>query len=141
VVKAGVCVDVEVLRAGVMLVEAETRPEEDQSGPPVVECPTTEEEGGRSSLRSEGGAPRLGSCRQTLSQLLLRLEAHRGISRRRCPVVGSRGTTSAAEQERARWRWCWRFEQSLLLTEDKAGDKDGENRRTWRSGMACAWRT
>jgi hypothetical protein len=39
VVEAGVCVDVEVLRAEVMLVEAETRPEEDQSGPPMVECP------------------------------------------------------------------------------------------------------
>jgi hypothetical protein len=54
VVEAGVCVDVEVLRAGVMLAEAETRPEEDQSGLPAVECPTVEEEGGRSSLRSEG---------------------------------------------------------------------------------------
>jgi hypothetical protein len=32
VVEAGVCVDVEVLRAGVMLAE------EDQSGPPMVEC-------------------------------------------------------------------------------------------------------
>jgi hypothetical protein len=53
VVEAGVCVDVEVLWAGVMLAEAETRPEEDQSGPPAVECPTAEE-GGRSSLRSEG---------------------------------------------------------------------------------------
>jgi hypothetical protein len=58
--------DAEVLRAGVVLAEAMMRPEEDQSGPPVVECPTAEEEGGRSSLCSEGGAPRLGSCRQTL---------------------------------------------------------------------------
>jgi hypothetical protein len=32
-------VDAEVLRAGVMLAEVETRPEEDQSGPPTVECP------------------------------------------------------------------------------------------------------
>jgi hypothetical protein len=40
VVEAGVCVNVEVLRARVMLAEAETRPEEDQSGPPTVECPT-----------------------------------------------------------------------------------------------------
>jgi hypothetical protein len=39
--------------------------------------------------------------------------------------VGSRGTTSAVERGRARWRWCWRFEQTLLLTEDKAEDKDG----------------
>jgi hypothetical protein len=39
VVQAGVCVDVEVLRAGVMLAEAETRLKEDQSGPPTVECP------------------------------------------------------------------------------------------------------
>jgi hypothetical protein len=38
VVEARVCVDVEVLRAGVMLAEAEMRPEEDQSGPPTVEC-------------------------------------------------------------------------------------------------------
>jgi hypothetical protein len=87
------------------------------------------------------GAPRLGSCRQTLGQLLWRLEARQGVSRRRRLVVGSRGTTSAAERESARWRWCWRFEQSLLLTEDKAGDKDCGNRRTWRSGMACAWRS
>jgi hypothetical protein len=39
VVEAGVCVDVKLLRAGVMLAEAETRLEEDQSGPPTVECP------------------------------------------------------------------------------------------------------
>jgi hypothetical protein len=38
-----------------MLGEAKARPEEDQSGPPVVECPAVEEEEGRSSLRSEGG--------------------------------------------------------------------------------------
>jgi hypothetical protein len=53
VVEAGVCVDVEVLRAGVMLAEAETRSEEDLSGPPAVECPTAKEEGGCSSLRTE----------------------------------------------------------------------------------------
>jgi hypothetical protein len=39
VVEAGVCMDVEVLRAGVMLAEAETRPEGDQSGSPTMECP------------------------------------------------------------------------------------------------------
>jgi hypothetical protein len=99
--------DAEVLRAGVVLTEAKVRPEEDQSGPPAMECPKAEEEGGRSSLRSQGGAPQLGSWRQTLGQLLWRLEARRGGSRRRRPAVGSRGTTSAAEQERARWRWCW----------------------------------
>jgi hypothetical protein len=66
-VEAGVCMDAEVLRAGVVLTEAETRPEEDQCGPPAVECPVAEEEGGSSLLRSEGGgAPRLGSWRQTL---------------------------------------------------------------------------
>jgi hypothetical protein len=102
--------DAEVLRAGVVLAEAKARPEEDQSGLPTVECPTVEEEGGRSSLRSEGGAPRLGSWRQTLGQLLWRLEARRGVSRRWRPTVGSRGTTSVAERERMRWRWCWRFE-------------------------------
>jgi hypothetical protein len=32
--------DAEVLRAGVVLAEVETRPEEDQSGPPAVECST-----------------------------------------------------------------------------------------------------
>jgi hypothetical protein len=47
--------DAEVLRAGVVLTEAETRPEEDQCGPPAVECPVAEEEGGSSLLRSEGG--------------------------------------------------------------------------------------
>jgi hypothetical protein len=48
--------DAEVLRVGVALTEAEMRPEEDQSGPPGVECPAAEEEEeGRSSLRSEGG--------------------------------------------------------------------------------------
>jgi hypothetical protein len=52
--------DAEVLRARVVLAEAKARPEEDQSGPPAVECPATEEEGGRSSLRSKGGAPQLG---------------------------------------------------------------------------------
>jgi hypothetical protein len=133
--------DAEVLWVGVVLAEVKARPEEDQSGPPAVECPTAEEEEGRSSLRSEGGAPRLGSWRQMLGQRLWRLEARRGVSRRRRPAVGSRGTTSVAERERVRWRWCWRFEQSLLLTEDKAGDKDGGNRHTWRSGMACAWRS
>jgi hypothetical protein len=35
--------------------ETKARPEEDQSGPPAVECPVAEEEEGRSSLRSEGG--------------------------------------------------------------------------------------
>jgi hypothetical protein len=99
--------DAEVLRARVLLAEAKARPEEDQSGPPAVECPATEEEGGRSSLRSKGGAPQLGSWRQTLAQLLRRLEAHRGGSRQWRPAVGSRGMTSAAERERARWQWCW----------------------------------
>jgi hypothetical protein len=47
--------DTEVLRAEVVLTEAETRPEEDQSGPPAVECLVVEEEGDRSSLRSDGG--------------------------------------------------------------------------------------
>jgi hypothetical protein len=32
-------VNAEVLRARVMLAESETRPQEDQSGPPTVECP------------------------------------------------------------------------------------------------------
>jgi hypothetical protein len=41
--------------AGGVLGEAKVRPEEDQSGPPVVECLTAEEEEGCSSLRSEGG--------------------------------------------------------------------------------------
>jgi hypothetical protein len=72
-----------------------------------------------------GGAPRLGSWRQMLGQLLRRLEARRGGSHRWRPTVGSRGTTSAAERGRARWQWCWRFEQTLLFTEDKAEDKDG----------------
>jgi hypothetical protein len=89
--------DAEVLRAGVVLAEAKARPEENQSGPPAVECPTAEEEGDRLSLRSEGGASQLGSWRQTLGQLLWRLEARRGVSRRRRPTVGSRGTTSAVE--------------------------------------------
>jgi hypothetical protein len=84
--------------AGDMLGEAKARPEEDQSGPPTVECPTAKEEEGRSSLRSEGGAPRLFSWRQTLGQLLRRLEARWGGSRRWRPAVGSRGTTSAAER-------------------------------------------
>jgi hypothetical protein len=35
--------------------ETKARPEEDQSGPPAVECPVAKEEEGRSSLRSEGG--------------------------------------------------------------------------------------
>jgi hypothetical protein len=51
VVEVGVCVDVEVLRAGVMLVEAEMRPEEDQSGPPTVECPTGKK---KAASRAEG---------------------------------------------------------------------------------------
>jgi hypothetical protein len=51
VVEVGVCVDVEVLRAGVMLVEAETRSEEDQSGPPTVECPTGKK---KAASRAEG---------------------------------------------------------------------------------------
>jgi hypothetical protein len=38
-----------------VLGEAKVRPEEDQSGPPTVECPMAEEEEGRSSLRSDGG--------------------------------------------------------------------------------------
>jgi hypothetical protein len=41
--------------AGGVLGEVKARPEEDQSGPPTVECPAAEEEEGRSSLRSEGG--------------------------------------------------------------------------------------
>jgi hypothetical protein len=60
--------DVEVLRAGVVLAEVKVRPEEDQSGLPAVECPAVEEVG-RSSLRSEGvllglahGGKRSGSC-------------------------------------------------------------------------------
>jgi hypothetical protein len=59
----------EVLQAGVVLTEVKARLEEDQSGPPAVECPTTEEEEGRSSLRSEGvllglahGGKHSGSC-------------------------------------------------------------------------------
>jgi hypothetical protein len=93
--------------AGGVLGEAKVRPKEDQSGPPAVECLTAEEEEGCSSLRSEGGgAPRLGSWRQTLGQLLRRLEARRGGSCRWRPAVGSRGTMSAVEQGRVRWRWC-----------------------------------
>jgi hypothetical protein len=142
--------DAEVLRAGVVLAEVETRPEEDQSGPPAVECSTAAH---RCALR--GGAPWLGSWRQTLGQLLQRLEAHRGGSRRWCLALGSRGTTSMVERGRARWRWCWRFEKTLLLTEDKAGDKDAvigthgtgkvehdAVRRTWRRCcMDYAWRS
>jgi hypothetical protein len=45
----------EHLGAGGVLGEAKARLEEDQSGPPAVECPAAEEEEGRSSLRSEGG--------------------------------------------------------------------------------------
>jgi hypothetical protein len=48
VVEAGVCVDVEVLRVGVMLAEAETRSEEDQSVPAHGGVPDGEEEGGLS---------------------------------------------------------------------------------------------
>jgi hypothetical protein len=44
-------VDVEVLQAGVMLVETETRPEEDQSGPPTVECPAGKK---KAASRAEG---------------------------------------------------------------------------------------
>jgi hypothetical protein len=121
--------------AGGMLGEVKARPEQDQSGPPAVECPVAEEEEGRLSLRFEGGAPRLGSWRQMLGQLLRRLVARRGGSRRWRPAVGSRGMKSAAERGRARWRWCWRFEQTLLLTEDKVEDKDG---RTGARGGA-AW--
>jgi hypothetical protein len=44
-------VDAEVLRAGVMLAEAETRPEEDQSGPPTVECPVGKK---KAASRAEG---------------------------------------------------------------------------------------
>jgi hypothetical protein len=54
VVEAGVCVDVEVLRVGVMLAESKTRPEEDQSSPPTVECPRVEEEGGLSGEGIDG---------------------------------------------------------------------------------------
>jgi hypothetical protein len=58
--------DAEVLWVGVVLAEVKARPEEDQSGPPAVECPTAEEEEeGRSSLRSEGvllGLARGGKC-------------------------------------------------------------------------------
>jgi hypothetical protein len=51
VVEAGVCVDVKVLQAGVMLAEAETRSEEDQSGPPTVECPAGKK---KAASRAEG---------------------------------------------------------------------------------------
>jgi hypothetical protein len=51
VVEAGVCVDVEVLRVGVMLAESKTRPEEDQSGPPTVECPAGKK---KAASRAEG---------------------------------------------------------------------------------------
>jgi hypothetical protein len=51
VVEAGVCVDVEVLRVGVMLAEAEMRPEEDQSIPPMVEYPTGKK---KAASRAEG---------------------------------------------------------------------------------------
>jgi hypothetical protein len=53
----------EHLGAGGVLGEAKARLEEDQSGPPAVECPAAEEEEGRSSLRSEGGGVLLGLAR------------------------------------------------------------------------------
>jgi hypothetical protein len=113
--------DVEVLRVGVALAEAEMRPEEDQSGPAGVECPAAkEEEEGRSSLRFEGGC----------SSAWL-VEAN---PRAAAPAVGgaSGRFTSVAERGRGRWRWCWRFEKTLLLTEDKAQDKDsGGVRGRW----------
>jgi hypothetical protein len=55
VVEAGVCVDVEVLRVGVMLAEAEMRSEEDQSVTAHGGVPDGEEEGGLSG----GGDRRL----------------------------------------------------------------------------------
>jgi hypothetical protein len=57
--------DAEVFRAGVVLAEVETRPEEDQSGPPAVECSTAAR---RCALRGgvllglARGGKRSGSC-------------------------------------------------------------------------------
>jgi hypothetical protein len=55
-----------VLRAGVMLAEAEMRPEEDQSGLPTVECPAGKK---KAASRAEGidgyGSDTCRGCRRS----------------------------------------------------------------------------
>jgi hypothetical protein len=116
--------------------------EVDRIGLFAVRCPVAKEEEGRSSLRSEGGGVLLS---------LARGGKHSGSCSGGWRHVGAVHVDDIRQwgaEERRRWQsegvrdgdGVGDLRRLCFSPKTMAGDKDGGNRRTWRSGMACAWR-